>query len=121
MNFLKNIHQISHRDIKPANILLDIKNIPMIADFGLSKLIENNEEKLISSLSVAGTYEYMSPEKFDIYFKSKSKIIDEEKNDVFALGVICMKLFFGDKIEKLNTDQSILNEKLDELQKLCGK
>lgn len=120
MNFLQNIHQISHRDLKPGNILLSRKNVPMIADFGISKIVKENDLKEKSYLTSAGTEVYFSPEKFDILFKKKSRIINEEKNDVFALGVICMKLFLGKEIESLNTDEIILNKKLDEIEKFYG-
>lgn len=52
-------NRIIHRDIKTSNILIFDKNIVKIADFGVSKMLENN--KLLANTSI-GTPYYMSPE-----------------------------------------------------------
>lgn len=59
LNGLSIIHSkhIVHRDIKPENILMD-GEIPKIADFGISKMLNTNE---LASTTV-GTLYYMSPE-----------------------------------------------------------
>ena len=41
VNYLFKIHGISHRDLKPQNILLNFKNKLMLADFGISKVIDS--------------------------------------------------------------------------------
>ena len=65
VNYLFKIHGISHRDLKPQNILLNFKNKLMIADFGLSKVIDSEMLTRGSQTVVGGTEYYMSPERYD--------------------------------------------------------
>jgi putative two-component system response regulator len=53
---------VLHRDIKPSNILLRTDGSPVLADFGLAKMI-GALGRLTSSGTVMGTPEYMSPEQ----------------------------------------------------------
>lgn len=57
---------VTHRDIKPDNILVKSRD-PMIvklSDFGLSKRIENDEDKL---KTFCGTLLYCAPEVYPDY------------------------------------------------------
>ena len=51
-------HNIVHRDIKLDNILIDLDNNIKICDFGVSKMIKNNE----SMIEQCGTPAYIAPE-----------------------------------------------------------
>ena len=51
-------HNIVHRDIKLDNILIDLDNNIKICDFGVSKIIKNNE----SMIEQCGTPAYIAPE-----------------------------------------------------------
>jgi serum/glucocorticoid-regulated kinase 2 len=48
-----------YRDLKPENILLDSQGHIKLTDFGLSKILENEDDK---AYTVCGTPQYLVPE-----------------------------------------------------------
>lgn len=74
-------YNIIHRDLKPANILLNDDSSIIIADFGVSKIIENK----INSYTLIGTPYYISPEMY------KDNNYDK-KIDIWSLGCILYEL-----------------------------
>lgn len=74
-------YNIIHRDLKPANILLNEGGSILLADFGISKIFENN----IKTFTLIGTPYYISPEMYkDINY--------DKKIDIWSLGCILYEL-----------------------------
>ena len=76
---------IVHRDLKPENIIIEkeSKNVKLI-DFGLSKKIEKNKDKMKSEV---GTFMYSSPQVDDGRYTKKC--------DVWSAGIILYLMLTG--------------------------
>uniref|UniRef100_A0ACD5ZDS9 Uncharacterized protein n=1 Tax=Avena sativa TaxID=4498 RepID=A0ACD5ZDS9_AVESA len=79
--------KIVHLDIKPQNILLDDNFNAKVADFGLCKLIDRDQSKVVTMMR--GTPGYLAPEWLT------SRIT--EKVDVYSFGVVIMEILSGRK------------------------
>jgi serine/threonine protein kinase/formylglycine-generating enzyme required for sulfatase activity len=77
---------VFHRDLKPANILLDERNQPRVADFGLA-LHESEQQH---RREYAGTLPYMSPEQV----RCETNRLDG-RSDTWSLGIIFYELLTG--------------------------
>ena len=95
---------IVHRDIKPENLLLDRLGRVNVADFGIAKLIGNDdpaatatqtmEATLTDGGKAMGTPQYMAPEQTD----SPTEV--NHRADIFALGVVFYQMLTGELPEK---------------------
>ncbi|KAF6168955.1 hypothetical protein GIB67_038452 [Kingdonia uniflora] len=79
--------RIWHLHIKPESVLLDGDFQAVESNFELSKLIRNDESRVLTA--IRGTAGYMAPEWF--------LGITSEKCDVFSYGVLLLDMFFGER------------------------
>ena len=83
---------VIHRDLKPQNIIVTPQGDPVVVDFGLA-LLENDELSRISTTNERlGTRAYMSPEQL----LGKSERIGP-RSDIYALGCVLYKLLTGQR------------------------
>lgn len=75
---------IMYRDMKPENILLDEKGNACLADFGISKVLKENEK----TKSFVGTPEYVAPEI--ILQKGHDKTVD-----IWCFGILLYEMVYG--------------------------
>jgi serine/threonine protein kinase len=73
---------IIHRDVKPANLLLDHQGTLWVTDFGLAKLLEQDD--LTRQGEMACTVRYSAPERF----QGRS----DARSDLFSLGLTLYEL-----------------------------
>uniref|UniRef100_A0A2C9WRN7 RING-type E3 ubiquitin transferase n=3 Tax=Manihot esculenta TaxID=3983 RepID=A0A2C9WRN7_MANES len=86
-------HSIVHGDLKPANILLDANFVSKLSDFGICRLLSQNEDASVNTTICCrtdpkGTFAYMDPE-----FLSSGELTP--KSDVYSFGIILLRLLTG--------------------------
>nr|HEX4318778.1 serine/threonine-protein kinase [Kofleriaceae bacterium] len=80
-----------HRDVKPSNIIVARDELglrPVLLDFGLVKLLDEQGVSLTSSKNMLGTPAAMAPEQI------KGRKIDP-RTDVYALGLLAYHMLTG--------------------------
>jgi len=95
-------HNLVHRDVKPANILLTANGEPMLTDFGVAKVLDEEvTQDLTGTAATVGTPEYMAPEQI------MSKTVDH-RADIYALGVVFFEMVTGRRPFEADTPMAVL-------------
>ncbi len=79
---------IIHRDIKPTNVLMPAPTWPMLADFGIARLLNDTQQRLTGANQIIGTAAYMAPEQ------ARGQPADA-RTDLYATGVVLYELLTG--------------------------
>lgn len=113
-----------HRDIKPTNILFRSDGSPVLTDFGISRLLNANDD-LTKSGAIIGTPRYMSPESL------QGKPLDG-RSDLYSLGVVFYEMLMKEApyqseeymalgLKHINDPIPVLPEHLERFQELLTK
>jgi serine/threonine protein kinase len=94
--------EMIHRDVKPSNILITTTGEPILTDFGVAKIIDDNATMdLTGTHATVGTPEYMAPEQVT------AKTVDH-RADIYALGVVFYEMVTGRKPFQADTPMAVL-------------
>jgi len=94
---------ILHRDIKPSNVLIHNDGQMYLADFGLARIAQAGESTL-SSDSIMGTPQYISPEQ-----ARGDKDLDSG-TDIYSFGVMMYEMVVGQVPFSADTPFSIIHD-----------
>lgn len=75
-----------HRDLAARNVLVDSANVPKVADFGLSRDLEDSEYYRSDDANAKVPLRWTAPEAIKMQYYS-------EASDVWAFGVTCIEIY----------------------------
>jgi serine/threonine protein kinase len=79
---------IIHRDIKPSNILLTSGGTVKVADFGIARIVEEDDVPMSGAGEIVGSARYMSPEQL----RGEDAT---PRSDIYSVGVLLYHCLTG--------------------------
>lgn len=98
---------IVHRDVKPANILVTQSGDLVISDFGIAKVIGDDQSVLTATGTGIGTPAYMSPEQ------GVGDLIDQ-RADIYSLGIVLYEMLTGQTPYQADTPIAVIYKHVHE-------
>ncbi|XP_025888396.1 probable L-type lectin-domain containing receptor kinase S.7 [Solanum lycopersicum] len=91
---------IVYRDIKPNNVMLDTKYNAHLGDFGLARLLQN--ENFVTTM-VAGTPGYLAPE---VSYTGRAT----PESDVYSFGMVVLEVVCGRRSKGIMDENSLVDK-----------
>ena len=82
---------IIHRDISPQNVLISFEGEVKVTDFGIARVLSQEEEGFRLPGNLHGKFGYMSPEQ------ANDRAIDQ-RSDVFSAGIVLWEMLVGARL-----------------------
>jgi serine/threonine protein kinase len=97
-----------HRDIKPSNILITESGEPMLTDFGVAKVFDNDLTQDLTAIGIGlGTPAYMAPEQ------GLGEKLDK-RADIYSLGIVFYELVSGKQPYQAETPMAVVLKKIND-------
>jgi serine/threonine protein kinase len=98
-------HGMIHRDVKPHNIMFTAAGQPLLADFGIAKIL--NTTSISDPNTISGTPAYMSPEQ------GRGNPLDA-RTDLYSLGIVLYELITGRVPFEADIPYAVVYKHIDE-------
>ncbi|MBX3080515.1 MAG: protein kinase [Anaerolineae bacterium] len=95
-------NQVVHRDIKPDNILLDEDHNAYLSDFGIARILGNQE---VSDDGISGSLAYMAPEQLE-------GLDVTPRADVYSLALVLYEMLTGESVFGDTDPEHIITRRL---------